>query len=73
MKQLIIKPKGWLCLLKDCPPGFFVYADSLCFKTEYGQDEVYCESGEVFYGGTSEKDARQELQVLPVSPIWVEK
>lgn len=46
MKKLIIVPDGWKCKLNECPPGFFVYDNQLCFKTEY--DEVYCSSGETF-------------------------
>ena len=36
MNRLIIKPEGWECKLKDCPPGFFMFRNNLCFKTEYG-------------------------------------
>jgi len=48
MKRIVIKPDGWMCQLKECPPGFFMHEGQLCFKTEYGQDEVYNSSGERF-------------------------
>ena len=67
MKTLSIKPDGWPCTLLECPPGFFVYEDSLCFKTEYDQDivEAYCESGETFC-------KEKTTIVQPVEAVWIE-
>jgi len=70
MKRFILKPEGWLCQLKECPPGFFIYNNSLCFKTEYKPEEVYCESGEIFWGGTTKDEMRQILDVQPVVAHW---
>jgi hypothetical protein len=64
----ICKPRK-SCKLIDCPPGFFIFDGSLCFKSEYkdeiGQIEVYCSSGECFWGGTHDNDARSKLIVQP--------
>ncbi len=54
MRQLIINPEGWPCSLRECPPGHFLWEDTLCFKTEYCKDqnetemEVYNGAGERF-------------------------
>ena len=70
MKRLILSPKGWPCMLFECPPGFFMFHDSLCFKSEYGGDEVFCDSGEIFWGGVSDKQERGHLVVQPVVAEW---
>ena len=73
-KVLRILPNGWPCKLSECPPGLFVYQGSVCFKTEYrvdGFSECYAESGEVFWGGTSDKELREELVVQPCRADWV--
>lgn len=74
-RQLIIEPYGWPCALFACPPGFFMFQDMLCFKTEYhpeGDVEVYCDSGEVFWGGTDKRELRRGLVVQPVKTKWIE-
>jgi len=68
MRDLLLVPDGWPCKLKDCQPGFFVYEDQLCFKTEYGDGDIFCSSGEYF-----SKDGRQDLIVQPVSYEWREE
>ena len=74
MKRLTITPEGWWpCALYKCPPGFFIYNDRLCFKTEYGSDEAYCDSGEVFWGGAVDKENRKKLIVQPVIAVWEEE
>jgi len=93
MKRMIIQPRGWPCAIRDCPPGFFVSGDALCFKTEYGametagptnvpgsemrwtvgsQSDVYCSSGESFWGGATTKEEVEKLQVQPVAVEWSE-
>jgi hypothetical protein len=56
------------CKLIDCPPGFFLYKGEVFFKTEYGCEtydmEVYCSSGEVFWGGAKTKEERANLNVF---------
>lgn len=63
MKTLKIVPDNWPCSIFDCPPGFFVYKDQLCFKTEYGDCECYNSIGETFC-----KDNTTEVQ--PVVTEW---
>ncbi len=80
MKVLNIIPNGWPCTLLECPPGFFVFNERLCFKSEYLETgssnpvemEVFCESGEYFWGGTETKKERAELIVQPVITEWKE-
>lgn len=72
VKQLIIQPVGWPCAFAECPPGFFVAGESLCLKTEYGENEAYVESGEAFWGGADSILERDRLIVQPVMPVWVE-
>ena len=77
MKKLIMVPNGWKCVFRQCPPGFFVYHNALCMKSEYKSeelgDEAYCESGEAFWGGTDNKNDRDNLEVQPVAPKWVDE
>lgn len=56
-------PRGWPCLIEECPPGYFcwMYGDDhrcIGFKTEYGRPEgeglvtlyradIYNEAGEM--------------------------
>lgn len=63
--------------LKDCPPGLFLYKGALCFRSEYAtmtetnpnQPDAYVvESGEYFWGGTSDSAARSNLFVEPLEP-----
>lgn len=70
MKEYKAIPNGWVCTLLECPPGHFMFEEHLCFKTEYrtdnGELEVFCESGEAFWGGTSNFNKRDKLIVQPV-------
>jgi hypothetical protein len=75
MRGLVVEPEGWPCRLAECPPGLFVFGDSVCLKTEYARDgslEVYCQSGEYFWGGTTTDKERRELIVQPVTAKWRE-
>ena len=72
-KKLVIIPDEWTCSLGSCPPGFFVFEEELCFKTEYGHCEVYCKSGETFWGGTNTSKNRDKLIVQPVIVRWEEE
>lgn len=77
-KQLTLVPKGWPCKLIDCPPGLFSFTGDIGFKSEYSTNEpnsmeVFCaDSGEAFWGGTSDKDVRASLMVQPLIMEWVE-
>lgn len=74
MKRLSIIPRGWLCTLRECPPGHFTHGDNLCFKSEYrntnGDPEAYCESGEYFYGGAADRAAAGNIVVQPAEAVW---
>ena len=75
MKRLELKPEGFPCTLDECPPGFFLREDSLCFKSEYHTDQkadAYCDTGEYFWGGTNDVSARGKLIVQPVVYEWIE-
>ena len=58
--------------LAACPPGLFRFNGRLGFKSEY-RDDLGCaeafvvESGEAFWGGTTDKIVRDKLLVVPVS------
>lgn len=67
-----------LTTLGDCPPGLFLFEGRcLGFKSEYKtesksrpgfwQSDAYVvESGEYFWGGTSQPEWREQLMVLPL-------
>lgn len=63
MRRLVMQPEGWPCPYVECRPGFFVFNDNLCLKSEYG-DAGYCASGESF--------VRREQTVQPVIATWEE-
>lgn len=67
MKKLTLVPDGWPCTLEDCPPGPFLFKNTLCFKSEYrspkGKVDAYNEAGEYFHG---------EGPVQPLKAIWEE-
>lgn len=71
MRRLIIKPEGWPCVLQECPPGFFMFEDSLCFKSEYGDDQ-FNEAGEIFWGRKEDKEERAKVVVQPCVYAWEE-
>ena len=72
MKQLIIEPDGWECKFKEYKSGYFVYNESLYLKSEYGGD-AFCDSGEHFWGGTADKNIRDELIIQPVIIRWIKE
>lgn len=79
MKRLELKPEGFPCKLRECPPGFFLKDDEVCFKSEYSKDqdknrvEAYCESGEFFWGGDEGKENVDEVMVQPLISEWIEE
>ena len=68
-RRLIVDPDGWPCSFGECRPGLFVFEDDLFLKSEYG-GEAYCDSGEMFWGGTSDKSSRDALMVQPAVCFW---
>jgi len=63
MKKLILKPADFPMLYNECPPGLFLWGQSVGLKTEYGQDG-FCDTGETF--------CRQDDVVTPLQAEWVE-
>jgi hypothetical protein len=74
MRRLELVPDGWPCTFKECYPGFFVYKNVLCIKTEYAEREreAFCADGSVFWGPTRNSQDRDKLIVTPCSARWRE-
>ena len=69
MKKFIIKPVSFEMSLGECPPGLFLFKESLGFKSEYG--DIFCgDSGEYFWAGASGTIERDKLKVIPLESIW---
>lgn len=62
--EIQVVPFGFPVRLGNCRPGLFLFKNTLGFADEYGGYYVV-ESGEVFWGGTSDKEKRFELVVQP--------
>lgn len=71
MKKLLVVPIEWPIPLGECTPGFFLHDKKLCFKSEYG--DVYCETGEYFWGGAETTTERDAIEVQPVDAKWVDE
>lgn len=67
-----MKKKG-LVKLKDCPKGLFIKDETLCVKTEYGNESYIVWSGEYFWGGAKTKAEIGEVLVLPISDKVVQR
>lgn len=68
--QPVVRPIGRAICLDRCPPGLFKFRGRYGFKTEYSDPhlgpEAYClESGEVFWGGVTDRFERGGLLVQP--------
>lgn len=61
-------PQNELIPLKDVPVGLFIHNNELCFANEYGEYFIV-NTGEVFWGGTNNKEDRAKLIVQPVKII----
>lgn len=82
--MIALKHKGRRCRLGACPPGLFLFVDTLVMKSEYKtraggefgdgrymSDAYIVASGEYFHGGTKSVEERERLMVQPVVPvIW---
>lgn len=62
-----------LVKLKDCPKGLFIKDNTLCVKTEYGNEAYIVWSGEYFWGGAETKAEIGEVLVLPISDKVVQR
>lgn len=65
--------KNGLVKLKDCPIGLFIKGDTLCVKTEYGNESYIVWSGEYFWGGAKTKAEMGEVLVLPINDKVVQR
>lgn len=72
MKRLELKPDGFPCKLQECPPGLFLCGENVCLKSEYGNNEAYCDSGEYFHGDANKGGTAQDTIVQPLVAEWVE-
>lgn len=59
--------------LKDYPSGLFICGDTLCVKTEYGNEAYIVESGEYFWGGAKTKEGIGDVLILPIPDKVVQK
>ncbi len=59
--------------LRDCPIGLFIKDNTLCVKTEYGNEAYIVSSGEYFWGGAKTKQQIGDVLVLPISDKVVQK
>jgi hypothetical protein len=74
--KIRIDRKAKLCTLADCPIGLFLYQDTLCFKSEYGDNDGFVHayivwSGEYLWGSPNAKTKyeQSQLMVLPLKVI----
>jgi hypothetical protein len=56
----------------ECPPGLFTCKGGLFFKSEYGDDAYCVTTGEMFWGGTQNREDRAKLPVYPIEYEIVE-
>ena len=62
MKTVRIEPYGWMCKIEECPPGFFMCEDQLCFMTEYHENK-----GDIIaYNSAGEYFVTRKIMVQPV-------
>lgn len=76
MRILQLKPEGFPCKLKECPPGLFLCGENVGLKSEYnnlqGDPEAYCDSGEYFWGDANKGGTAKDTLVQPLVANWVE-
>lgn len=68
-----MKTSKKLIPLRDYPKGLFIYDDTLCVKTEYGNESYIVWSGEYFWGGANTKDEIGNVLILPIEDSFVQK
>lgn len=75
MKRLELIPTGFPCTLAECPAGFFLKDNEVCFKSEYftnDRPDAYCEGGCYFWGGDEGKKDINAVIVQPLISAWFE-
>lgn len=65
--------KNRLVRLKECPVGLFMDEDTLCLKTQYGNEAYIVWSGECFWDSSKTKDEIGNVIVLPIDDSIVQK
>lgn len=68
-----MKEKNKLIPLRDYEKGLFMHGDTLCVKTEYGNEAYIVWSGEYFCGGAKTKEEIGNVLILPISDKVVQK
>ena len=58
--------------LKNYPKGLFIKDNTLCVKTEYGNEAYIVWSGEYFWGGAKTKDEIGNIPILPINDKLVQ-
>lgn len=80
-KRLELKPDGFPLKLLECPPGFFLKDDDVCFKSKYAhgnetderRSEAFCETGCYFWGGKEGDELGVDnVIVQPLIVEWVD-
>jgi hypothetical protein len=84
MKRLVFHSNP-PCHLLECPVGFFVYKNELCFRTAgttfyfnvetqleetFSLVEAFNSKGEPFWGGATHHQAKERLTVTPMRAVW---
>lgn len=62
-----------LIRLRDYEKGLFMYNNTLCVKTEYGNEAYIVWSGEYFWGGAETKEKIGDVLILPIDDSFVQK
>ncbi len=58
--------------LREYPKGLFMCDDTLCVKTEYGNEAYIVWSGEYFWGGAETKAKIGDVKILPIDDELVQ-
>ncbi len=59
--------------LEEYPKGLFMKNDTLCVKTEYGNESYIVWSGERFCGGAKTNAEIGKVLILPIDDSFVQK
>lgn len=66
LRELKQERNNKLIPLRDYEKGLFIDDDTLCVKTEYGNEAYIVWSGEYFWGGAKTKEAIGDVLILPI-------
>lgn len=67
--KIELKPTALPMKLRLCPPGLFLFKNTVGFKDEYGGDPYCADSGEYFWGDTEMRVDRDDLEVIPLESV----